>query len=186
MKLIDKLANLFNNHKMDEYINLLIITPLLGLLQTSWIDTSILILVIAVILVIKCILLTIINFASSKSQKNKSTSLLWKFISNLIIVPFLYLQYKSSEYTKYNKWFSAIAVFHNIVKLFIGKTKQETKETKKIIKNNKPIKINQNLLSIELADEIKDIKKNKIKPKHKKNKITKKQVKYFITHYKLI
>jgi len=183
MKLIKKLANLFNNYKIDEYINLLIITPLLGLLQTNWVDYTIVALVLAVIIVIKTILLTFINFASSKSQKVKSTSLLWKFISNLIIVPFLYLQYKSAEYTKFNKWFSAIAVFHNIVRLFTGENKQVS--SRKNLKAKEQSSSSDLIVVDDLAVDVSNIKNNKIKSKHKKSKLTKKQVKYFLTHYKL-
>ena len=41
MHLINNLANLFNNKKLDEYINLLIVTPLLYLIQTNWVNYSI-------------------------------------------------------------------------------------------------------------------------------------------------
>lgn len=121
MPSIHKLVNLLNDEKVNNLINLLVVSPLLYLIQYDWSKFAIVALILAVFIVVKNILLLVVNYTVNGIKKIKATRVLLKLVQSAVYGTIFYLQYKFQEYTKYNKILSAILAVYSVFNLFGNK-----------------------------------------------------------------
>jgi hypothetical protein len=188
--ILSNLSNLLNIESFDSLLNLLIVTPLLHYVEMDWVRFSIVSLILAVILVIKEILMILATFSKSKSDRNKSSGLLWRFINSLIVIPMTYLQYKSDANTKYTKWLSGLYVFYNFVKMYVGGNTQESAKKSKSVKDVKGAKGAKGVKDVKDVKDakanVKNVNKKNHKSKQHKKHLTKKEINYFLHTYNIV
>jgi hypothetical protein len=115
--LIDKILLLFNNKYINEIIYSIVIGPSLYLIQYNWEKYNILALFLSVFIIIKELIVMQVDMIANTSTKIKYTSMITKFLLNILLIPLFLVEYKLKYYVKLNVWIASLLYFKVILKI---------------------------------------------------------------------